>query len=254
MYLTSELRRKVFTLSDNSRSAEFASTRWSLIVSVQKGSTAGKQALEEICSLSWPPVYAYIRRRGYSVDDAGDIAQELFTRLLSQNAFAAADPDKGKLRSYLLTATKNLLAELARQRCTIKRGGALSTHPYDFAAAEQALQNQPADCRTPEQDFEYYWAMQVVDASMRDLDALNADPDRYVYYQRLRSLIVGGQDTSSYGDLAAELSVSPSALRVQVHRLRKKFRELLRQRIVDTLADQTEVDEELAYLAQCLRR
>lgn len=240
-------------MSNTPAGGEFAKTRWSLITTLKHGSTAGRAALEELCQIYWRPIYGYLRRRGYQESDAQDLAQELFARIVAHHSFEAADPAKGKLRSYLLTAAKNLIAEHEQKARTVRRGGQTQTFSLDVTQDDDQQPQVPSDHRTAEQEFEYQWASQIIDDTMKDLDRLNCDPDRQVYYRKLRGLIAADQEAISYEKLAQEWSVTPSSLRVQVHRLRKKFRELLRIRIADTLADPSMVDEELDYLGKCLR-
>ena len=239
--------------SSSAEPREFASTRWSLIASASGDSPTRREAISSLCEIYWFPVYAYIRRRGFRPDDARDLTQELFTGILKRDGFASADPAKGRFRSYLLGAVKHLIAEQVRHHQAQKRGGEVETWSFDWATAEQRLQWEPADLRTPEQVYEHRWASSIVANALAALDELNSHPDRLAYYQRLRDFLAADKATLPYSSLALELAVSESALRVQVHRLRKKFRELLKQRIVDTLTDPSELEDELAYLMNCLR-
>ncbi len=232
---------------------EFASTRWSLIASTTEKSPNRQEAISALCQIYWLPVYAYLRRRGYQPDDSRDLTQELFTGILRRDGFASANPSKGRFRSYLLGSVKHLIAERVRNQHAQKRGGGVETWSIDWATAEQRLQWEPSDSRTPEQIFEHRWASSIVADSMAALDKLNSDPGRQTYYHRLREFLAADKETLPYSSLAKEFGVSESALRVQVHRLRKKFREILKQRIVDTLADPSELEDELTYLMNCLR-
>jgi len=212
-----------------------------------------QESLAVLCEIYWFPIYAYVRRRGYQPDDACDLTQELFMGILSRDAFANADPTKGRLRSYLLGAVKHLLAARIRYAKAQKRGGCVETWSIDWATAEQRLQWEPSDSRTPEQIFEHRWASSIVAETLAALDELNRDPARWDYYRRLRDFLAADKESLPYAALSKELGFSESALRVQVHRLRRKFRELLKQRVVDTLADPKELDEEMSYLMKCLR-
>ncbi len=239
--------------SASSQSGQFNSTRWSLIAEAQAGSERGRCALQELCELYWFPVYAYCRRRGFQAEDARDLTQDLFVGILRRDGFAAAIPEKGRFRSYLLAAAKNLIAEQARNRRTLKRGGAVKTWSIDWATAEERLRWEPHDTLTPERVFEMKWAKQILADTLAQLDALNSEPARREYYLRLRGYIAVDSHSIPYGEAARELQVTEAALRVQVHRLRKKFRELLRRNVADTLDDSSQIDEELQYLRQCLR-
>jgi DNA-directed RNA polymerase specialized sigma24 family protein len=138
-------------MSNSSPHGKFASTRWSLIATANEESPRHLEAFSSLCEIYWLPVYAFIRRRGYQPDDAQDLTQELFAGILRRDGFALADPTKGRFRSYLLGSVKNLLAEHERNRKTQKRGGEVKTWSFDWGTAEQSLQWEPSDTRTPEQ-------------------------------------------------------------------------------------------------------
>ncbi len=230
----------------------FQSTRWSIVRTAQSSDGDTKKALQELCQQYWPPVYAYVRRRGYQANDAADLTQDLFTNLLAREGLASVDEDKGRFRCFLLAAAKNLLAEYQRSKHAQKRGGAFTHISIDGTSVESQLAREAACEQTPEQAFDQGWAKQLIADTLRQLDELNQCPERVEYYQRLRNFIANPSDDLSYANIALELNVAESALRVQVHRLRKKFRELLRRNVADTLTDPSEVDEELRYLLHCL--
>ncbi len=240
-------------MSSSSHARQFHSTRWSLIAQAQVGSTAGQAALEELCKAYWFPVYAYFRRHGQQIDDACDLTQELFANILSRDGFARASPEKGRFRSYLLASAKNTISERDRNRRATKRGGEVRMWSIDWATAEQRLQWEPHDPLTPERVFEMRWAKQLLADTLAQLDALNLEPTRREYYLRLRTFIAVDAESVPYAQAAKELQVTETALRVQVHRLRRKFRELLRRNVAETLADPSEIDDELNYLLRCLR-
>ncbi len=242
-----------YHMTSSSHVRKFHSTRWSLIAQAQAGSVAGRAALEELCKTYWFPVYEYFRRRGQQPDDAGDLTQELFTSILSRDGFTRATPEKGRFRSYLLTAAKNIISEQFRNCHTTKRGGNVRVWSIDRATAEQRMQWEPSDQLTPERIFEMRWAKQLLADTFAQLDALNAEPTRREYFLKLRSYIAADSDNVPYAQAAQELQVTETALRVQVHRLRRKFRELLRQNVAETLVDPGEIDDELNYLLRCLR-
>lgn len=239
-------------MSSHPAAAEFHSTRWSLVFQAHVDEPAGRLALQQLCETYWFPVYAFFRRRGFQAEDAQDLAQDLFTGILSRRGFAGATPAKGRFRSFLLAAAQNLIAEQHRNRRTKKRGGDVKTWSIDWATAEERLNWEPQEGLTAERIFEIRWARQILADTLRKLDELNSDPARQEYYLRLRSFIAYDSRQVPYSQLAAELQVSESALRVQVHRLRAKFRQLLRQIVADTLSDPSLVDEELDHLQQCL--
>lgn len=237
----------------SSSSPQFHSTRWSLIAQAGAGSEIGRAALQQLCEQYWFPVYGYFRRRGFQTADARDLTQDLFTCILARKGFEKASPEKGRFRLYLLVSAKNLIAEQVRNRRAIKRGGAVQTWSFDWATAEQRLQWEPGDGLTPERLFEKQWAKQVLSDALEQLDDLNAEPTRRAYYLKLRTFIAADASSVPYAEAATELGVSEAALRVQVHRLRRKFREIIRKNVADTLDNAAEIDDELNYLLQCLR-
>ena len=233
---------------------QFEPTRWSLIVSAGQNSPEGREALDTLCRIYWLPIYAYYRKKGCQPDDARDLTQQLFLTLVERDGFSSLNPEKGRCRSYLLKAATNTLAERLRSERSVKRSGKVQTWSIDWSSAEDSLGLEPTDQQTPEQIFEHRWAMQVIGDAMAQLDKLNSDPARWNYYIRLRDYIAADQHALPYSELARELGVSESALRVQIHRLRKKFRDLLRRNVLNTLSDPADLDDEIAYLLRCLGR
>ncbi|MEZ6135490.1 MAG: sigma factor [Pirellulaceae bacterium] len=165
-------------------SRQFHSTRWSLIAQAQAGSSLGRSAVQELCEQYWFPLYAYFRSRGFQAADARDLTQELFAGMISRDGFGRATPTKGRFRSYLLVAAKNLILEQRRNCRAQKRGGEVATWSIDWSSAEGRLQWEPVDPETAEQVFERQWAKQVLADAMHQLDELNNDPTRREYYLR----------------------------------------------------------------------
>ena len=183
----------------------FATTRWSLVAAAKD--PAARQALAELCGLYWYPVYAFVRRRGHSADDAGDLTQEFFARLIEKAGIAGADPAKGRFRSYLLGACRHFLANESDRKVAKKRGGGRAVASLDLSEAEHRYANEPADVRTPEQLFERRWALTLLDRVLTGLRAEYATAGQELLFERLKLSLTG--EGGPYADLAAELGINP---------------------------------------------
>ena len=233
--------------------SRFPTTRWTLVVAA--GHPQRKEARSALVFLSenyWYPLYAYLRRRGYPPDQAQDLTQEFFMRLLEGRYLDRAVPEKGRFRSFILTSLKFLVAdEQDRQRARKRGGGRLV--PLEFSSGEERYQREPAHNETPERIFERRWAISVLDrvvATLRDEFVQHGRPD---HFERLKVFLLSNAG-APYAALAREMNTSEGALKVAIHRLRKRYRELFRQEIADTVADPAEVESELRFLAAVLIR
>jgi RNA polymerase sigma-70 factor (ECF subfamily) len=232
----------------------FLTTRWSLVFSARElDSPQGSVALEELCRSYWYPLYAYVRRRGYSLEDAQDLTQEFFARLLARNWVGSANPAKGRFRTFLLTAMNHFLADQWDRLKAQKRGGGQRVLPLDVATAESRFQLEPADPLTPEKAYERRWAQTVLETVFEKLRQAYAAEDKATLFDELKGSLTQGRAAVPYADLAARLQVSEGSLRAAVHRLRQRYRELLRTEIAHTVAGADEVEEELHYLFLALR-
>jgi RNA polymerase sigma factor (sigma-70 family) len=228
----------------------FATTRWSLVAAAKD--PAARQALAELCGLYWYPVYAFVRRQGNSADDAGDLTQEFFARLIERAGIAAADPAKGRFRSYLLGACRHFLANERDRAATKKRGGDRIVESLNLTDAERRYAAEPADDHTPEQIFERRWALTLLDAVLTGLRAEYATAGQEMLFDRLKSSLTG--DATPYADLAAELGITEGAVKVAAHRLRRRYRDRLRAAIAETVASPDDVEEEIRDLFAALGR
>jgi RNA polymerase sigma-70 factor (ECF subfamily) len=204
-----------------------------------------------LCESYWYPLYAYIRRRGYTTDEAQDLTQEFFLRVLEGRYFDRADPEKGRFRAFLLSSLKFFLADEMDRNRTQKRGGGLTALPFEIANAEALYQREPAHEETPERIFERRWARALLD---RVLDRLRGEfvrHGRLDHFNRLKAYLLGHQDVP-YAELARQLETSEGALKVGIHRLRKRYRDLLRAEVAETVTDASQVDGELRYLTAAL--
>jgi RNA polymerase sigma-70 factor (ECF subfamily) len=231
--------------------SEFPTTRWTLVVAASDPKRKeARSALASLCENYWYPLYAYLRRRGYPADQAQDLTQEFFIRVLEGRYLDRADPEKGRFRAFLLTSLKFFVAdEEDRNRAQKRGGGALL--PLEFSSGEERYQREPAHDETPERIFERRWALSVLDRVVEKLRDEFVRHGRAEHFERLKVFLLGRSD-APYAALAHELNTSEGALKVAIHRLRKRYRELFRQEIADTVADPAEVESELRFLAAVL--
>ena len=231
--------------------SRFPTTRWTLVVAAGNPQrTEARSALVSLCENYWYPLYAYLRRRGYPADQAQDLTQEFFTRVLEGRYLDRADPEKGRFRSFLLTSLKFFVADQEDRQRARKRGGGQIVS-LEFSSGEERYQREPAHNETPDRIFERRWALSVLDGVVKKLRDEFVQHGRPEHFERLKVFLLGQSDIS-YAVLAQEMNTSEGALRVAIHRLRKRYREVFRQEIADTVADPAEVESELRYLAAAL--
>jgi RNA polymerase sigma factor (sigma-70 family) len=233
--------------------SQFPTTRWTLVVAAgDPHRKEARSALASLCENYWYPLYAYLRRRGYSADEAQDLTQEFFVRVLEGRYLDRAEPEKGRFRSFILTSLKFFVAdEEDRQRARKRGGGALV--PLEFSTGEERYQREPAHDETPERIFERRWALSVLDRVVERLRNEFVHHGRPEHFERLKMFLLGQSD-APYAALAREMNTSEGALKVAIHRLRKRYRELFRQEIADTVADPADVESELRFLAAVLSK
>jgi RNA polymerase sigma factor (sigma-70 family) len=237
----------------SSGSRQFATTRWSLVLAAgQRSSPQSSAALATLCENYWYPLYAYVRRRGHEADEAQDFTQAYFARLLEKNDLAAADPGRGRFRSFLLASLKHFLANEWDRARAEKRGGGRSVLSIDFGTAEERYRAEPSHDLTPERIFERRWALVLLENVLARLHDESAQAGKADSFDRLKGFLTGEQSAVTYGQLAAELNMSEGALKVAVHRLRRRYRELLRAEIEETVADAEEIDQEIRDLFSAL--
>ncbi|MGO4884358.1 MAG: RNA polymerase sigma factor [Bryobacteraceae bacterium] len=231
--------------------SQFPATRWSLVVAAgDPQRKEARSALVFLCENYWYPLYAYLRRRGYPADQAQDLTQDFFMRLLEGRYLDRADPEKGRFRSFLLTSLKFFVADEADRHRAHKRGGGVLV-PLGFSSGEERYQREPAHDETPERIFERRWALSMLDRVVERLRNEFVQHGRPEHFERLKVFLLGQSD-APYAGLAREMNTSEGALKVAIHRLRKRYRDLFRQEIADTVADPAAVESELRYLAAVL--
>jgi len=233
--------------------AAFNTTHWSVVLAVTQGDTScAREALAKLCQTYWYPLYAYIRRRGYSAYDSQDLTQAFFARLLAGDFLASATPRLGRFRSFVLTALKRFLTSEWRHQRAQKRGGGLELLSLDWAAAEERFDLEPATQVSPDKLFEKHWAMTVLDDVLKRLEQEHEAAGKTELFAELKQTLLGQRAAQPYAELALKLGLTEGAVKVTVHRLRKRYRELIREEIAGTPEDPREVEAELRHLFQAL--
>jgi RNA polymerase sigma-70 factor (ECF subfamily) len=236
------------------RASNFPTTSWSLVLAAGAHSTSDSRAsLAALCKTYWPPIYAFIRRNGYDRDHAEDLTQAFFVTLLEKNYLAQADRERGRFRTFLLAAIKHFLANEWDKAHALKRGGGTPVVPIASGEAETWYAPDPVDPRTPEALFERRWALSLLEHVMTKLRIEFAAKDKSEYFDRLSELLNREPDADRYQKLAAELGASAGALRAAVHRMRRRYRDLLRAEIAETVATPEDVDDEIRFLLSAVR-
>jgi RNA polymerase sigma-70 factor (ECF subfamily) len=238
----------------SSGNANFNTTRWSLVVAAAKSpSPRARAALEELCGSYWYAVYAFVRRRGTQVEDARDLTQEFFARLLEKDYLEAVDRERGRFRTFLLTAVSHFLSNERERACAQKRGGGQTVLSLDFESGEERYQHEPADHWTAEKIFDRRWALTLLDQAVAALKQEYSAADKSPLFEELKVYLTGDSGAPMYEVAAAKLDMSPGAVKVTVHRLRQKYRDTLRQLIAQTVAAEEDIDSELQVLLTALR-
>jgi RNA polymerase sigma factor (sigma-70 family) len=236
--------------SSGAGGGQFSTTHWSVVLTAgKKDVPQAAHALEELCRTYWYPLYAYVRRRGYGPEDAQDLTQGFFARLLDQNYPAQADRAKGKFRSFLLLTLNHFLSDEHERSVSRKRGGGQALISLDDSEAEERYGLEIADERlSPEKLFEQRWAQAILTQALDRLRAEYACQEKGNVYGVLKAFEPGEQETLTYEQAAAQLGVTESAVKSMIYRLRKRHRELVREEIAQTVSTDAEVDEELRHL------
>ncbi|MCW5559711.1 MAG: sigma-70 family RNA polymerase sigma factor [Verrucomicrobiae bacterium] len=233
--------------------AGFRTTHWSAVLAARdQDSPQGRLALAELCQSYWYPLYAYIRRLGHEAIEAEDLTQAFFERLLEKNYIGGVTPGFGRFRSFLLTALKHFLANEWDRAQTQRRGGGLVILSFDDQEAEIRYQSEPADHVTPETLFDRRWAFAVLDRVLARLREEFVASEREELFDQLKIFLTTDLPDGAYGELAVRTGLKPGTIRVAVHRLRRRYGELLRSETAKTVNDPKEVEEELRHLVSIL--
>lgn len=231
----------------------FVTTRWSLVIAAGGiDDDRAADALEKLCRSYWYPLYAYVRRGGRSPEDAQDLTQEFFARLLARRDIAAANREKGRFRSYLLGSLKHFLADEWDKSQAAKRGGGAKVFSLDDERPEARYAVEVAGGDPPEREFDRRWATTVLDHALRRLRAEYADAGKEPLFTALKAFLSSPPEAGDYDRAAQQLDISAGAVAVAVHRLRQRYGELVRAEIAETVDDPGEVEAELRQLFAAL--
>jgi RNA polymerase sigma factor (sigma-70 family) len=224
-----------------------------VLAASEADSSRSHQALAALCEAYWFPIYAFIRRQGYAAEEAQDLAQGYFLKLLDRGYLKDVRREAGRFRSFLLVSVKHFLSNERDRERALKRGGGQLSISLDFDAAEGRYTIDPADeALTPDKLFERRWAMSVLESAMAKLCDEFARSGETRRFERLRLYLVGEEPAVPYREVAGELGLSESAVKVAVHRMRLRFGQVLREVVAQTVANPLEIDEEIRYMLSAL--
>jgi len=243
------------TNSPSPGAGRFATTHWSVVLAAgEPDSTRHRQALEALCRTYWFPLYVYLRRQGNDAGQAEDYTQAFLAFLLEKQALSKADPKRGRFRSFLLASLKNFLANERARAAALKRGGGRKVLSLDIENAERRYALKPVDESSPEKLFERSWALTVLDRTMDRLQSEAATAQKQKLFAALRVYLTADKSSVPYRRMAAELNMSEGAVRVAAHRQRRRYRELLRDEIAQTVTTEEQIDQEIRDLFAALAR
>jgi len=228
---------------------DFATTRWSVVLLAGRNNTErARTALAKLCQTYWYPLYAYVRRRNFSPHDAQDLTQGFFEQLLERQSLAKADPARGRFRAFILTAMKNFLAHERERARALKRGGGQEILSLDLAAAERRFSAEPVDAASPDKIFDRHWTLALLGEVLRKLETEHQKQGKGEMFAALKETLAGTRSELPYVELAIRLDWSEGAVKVAVHRLRKRYRDLLKAEISQTVAGPAEAEQEMRHL------
>jgi DNA-directed RNA polymerase specialized sigma24 family protein len=228
---------------------EFATTCWSVVISAGRDSTPdSKRALESLCETYWYPLYTYVRRRVPDVNEAQDLTQAFFAELLEKNYVGSAAPDRGRFRAFLLTAFKHFLSKQWEKAKSQKRGGGRVPISLDFESADSTLRIEPASGLTAEQCYDQQWAIALLGHILERLEIEFEKAGKAKLFDLLKEFIIGDHTGTTYAQVAESLNMTEAAARKSASRMRRRYGELLREEIVQTVAGPDEVDDEIRNL------
>jgi RNA polymerase sigma-70 factor (ECF subfamily) len=234
-------------------SAEFPATRWSVVLRAGQATSPGvTEALGQLCRAYWYPIYSFVRRRGYETEEAKDLTQEFFARLLAKHYLDTVDPEKGRFRSFLLASVKHFLANEWHKSQRLKRGGGCQILSLEDQDPEQRYRLEPVENATPELIYERRWAETLVAQVLNRLRQEFIASGKGQVFDQLKAFLVEERGEVSFADAAGRLGLTEGATRSRVHRLRERFRELLLAEIANIVASPQDVEEEIRHLLSVL--
>ena len=242
-------------MSDSEREPEiatlrvFATTHWSVVLAAGKGDPAPAQrALETLCRAYWYPIYVYVRRKGHGPDEAQDLTQEFFAQLIAKEYLRLADQQKGKFRTFLLAMLDYFLAREWSRAHRQKRGGQFVFISLDQQTPEERYRLELTDSDTPEKKFLRHWALTILEQAMNALEHECRENGKGALFSETKEMLSGERDGATYAEIGRRLNMGEGATRMVVHRLRRRYGELLRNEIAQTVSGLEEVEEEMRFL------
>ncbi|HLX59907.1 MAG TPA: sigma-70 family RNA polymerase sigma factor [Planctomycetota bacterium] len=236
----------------------FNTTRWSLVLQAGAGGASGspeaRRALSELCSIYWYPLYAFVRRNGFNHDDAEDLTQTFFAQLFERSLVGAAQREKGRFRAYLLSSMKNFLSDERSKARALKRGGGRIPLSLDMRDAENRYLCEPASHETPEQLYERRWAVQLLDRALHQLERESDEAGRGELFGKLKECLTGGRAHADYARIAGEINSTEGAIKVAAHRLRQRYKEVIRELVAETVEHPEDIQDELSVLFEAFAR
>jgi RNA polymerase sigma-70 factor (ECF subfamily) len=233
--------------------AAFTTTHWSVVLEAQGESPAAQEALEHLCRTYWRPIYSFVRREGVSPEEAKDVTQGFFALILERKDFQSVRQEKGRLRSFLLASLKHFMANERRDAATIKRGGGRMPIPLDWIGSEDSGEFDRREMLSPDLLYDHRWAFTVLDrvfARLREESEKSLNPP---LLQRLNTLLSDEPDRPSQAEIARDFDMTENAVKQAFHRLRQRYRQLLREEVAHTVATPAEIEDELRHLIAALR-
>ena len=233
--------------------AAFTTTQWSVVLEAQGESAAAQEALENLCRTYWRPVYSFVRREGVGPEEAKDITQGFFALILVRKDFQSVRQEKGRLRSFLLASLKHFMANERREAATIKRGGGRMLIPLDWMRSDDSSELDRSDMLSADVLYDRRWAFTVLDHVFARLREESQRSPNAPLLERLNTLLSDEPDRPSQAEIAREFAMTENAVKQAFHRLRQRYRQLLREEVAHTVATPAEIEEELRHLIAALR-
>ena len=231
---------------------KFATTHWSLVLAAARDEDQdGRLAMESLCERYWYPLYVFVRRRGYPPEDAQDLTQAFFARLLEKGDVARASPARGRFRSFLLASLQNFLINEFERARALKRGGGVRISSIDMSDAEGRYVEEPASDVNPDDQFHRKWALALLDRALNQTRSEYERGGKSALFARLADLMTGADLDDSHREAAAALGMTEGAVKVAVHRMRRRFRDILRSQIAETV-DADDLDDEIEFLIRAV--
>jgi RNA polymerase sigma factor (sigma-70 family) len=238
---------------ENAAPAAFVTTQWTRVLEARGDSPEAKAALSDLCAAYYAPVFAFIRRNAPDEDSARDLTQEFFARLLARHGVDTVDPQRGRFRSYLLGAVKHFLADMRDQARRLKRGAGQPLESIEPGTdTSPGLQLSDPNAPSPDREFDRKWALTLLDRALAALAEEHKDAGKADHFDALKPWLTGDTENISQAEAARQLGLNEGAVKVAIHRLRRRFREVIKAEIAQTLSDRTQVDEELRHLLEAL--